>query len=60
MKFPVVQTHCLVPLDQSARDDPNTGVIQAALGTGALRANASGSSAHAIGHLTKAVELRLQ
>jgi hypothetical protein len=56
-KYPAVQTRYLALLDQLARDDPNTGVVQAALGMRALRTNASDSSAKAIGHLTKALEL---
>jgi len=54
---PAVQARYLTLLDQLERDEPNNGVVQAALGSKALRAKSSDSNAKAIAHLTKALEL---
>jgi hypothetical protein len=56
-KGPAVQARYLTLLDQLERDEPNNGVVQAALGSKALRAKSSDSNAKAIAHLTKALEL---
>jgi predicted Zn-dependent protease len=56
-KDPAVQSRYLRLLDQLERDEPNNGVVQAALGSKALRAKSSDSNAKAISHLTKALEL---
>jgi hypothetical protein len=56
-KVPAFQTNYLALLDELAKDRPDNGLVQAALGTRDLRGSLADSNAMAIAHLTKALDL---
>ena len=56
-KEPAFQTNYLALLDELAKDQPDNGLVQAALGTRDMRESLADSNAAAIAHLTKALDL---
>jgi len=54
---PAFQTSYLALLDELAKDQPDNGLVQAALGTRDLRGSLADSNAMAIAHLTEALDL---
>jgi len=56
-KEPAFQTNYLALLDELAKDQPDNGLVQAALGTRDLRSSQADSNAAAIAHLTRALDL---
>jgi hypothetical protein len=57
-KMPAFQTNYLALLDELSKDQPDNGLVQAALGTRDLRGTLTDSNAAAITHLTKALDLK--
>ncbi len=56
-KEPAFQTNYLALLDELAKDQPDNGLVQAALGTRDMRGSPADSNATAIAHLSKALDL---
>ena len=56
-KEPAFQTNYLALLDELAKDQPDNGLVQAALGSRDLRGKLADSNAGAITHLTRALDL---
>jgi predicted Zn-dependent protease len=56
--MPAFQTNYLALLDELSKDQPDNGLVQAALGTRDLRGTLADSNAAAITHLTKALDLK--